>query len=143
MRFTFEGCELDLGRYEVRRDGDVVAVEPQVFDVLVHLVRHRDRVVSKEELLDEVWGDRFVSESALTSRIKAARRAIGDDGTAQRVIRTVHGRGYRFVADALEVAGVGHRRRRGRAMSNSASSSAPRRTASNSPTRRSATGHHS
>jgi DNA-binding winged helix-turn-helix (wHTH) protein len=54
VRFTFEGCELDLGRYEVRRDGDVVAVEPQVFDVLVHLVRHRDRVVSKEELLDEV-----------------------------------------------------------------------------------------
>ncbi len=107
VRFTFEGCELDLGRYEVRRDGDVVAVEPQVFDVLVHLVRHRDRVVSKEELLDEVWGDRFVSESALTSRIKAARRAIGDDGTAQRVIRTVHGRGYRFVADALEVAGAG------------------------------------
>jgi pimeloyl-ACP methyl ester carboxylesterase/DNA-binding winged helix-turn-helix (wHTH) protein len=107
VRFTFEGCELDLGRYEVRRDGDVVAVEPQVFDVLVHLVRHRDRVVSKEELLDEVWGDRFVSESALTSRIKAARRAIGDDGTVQRVIRTVHGRGYRFVADAVEVTGTG------------------------------------
>ena len=80
VRFTFEGCELDLGRYEVRRDGDVIAVEPQVFDVLVHLVRHRDRVVSKEELLDEVWGDRFVGESALTSRIKAARRAVGDDG---------------------------------------------------------------
>ena len=57
-------------------------VEPQVFDVLVHLLRHRDRVVSKEELLDEVWGDRFVSESALTSRIKAARRAIGDDGAS-------------------------------------------------------------
>ena len=110
VRFTFEGCELDLDRYEVRRDGDVVAVEPQVFDVLVHLVRHRDRVVPKEELLDEVWGDRFVSESALTSRIKAARRAIGDDGTAQRMIRTVHGRGYRFVADVGRgAAGGGHR----------------------------------
>ncbi|HEX4982210.1 MAG TPA: alpha/beta fold hydrolase [Ilumatobacteraceae bacterium] len=106
MRFTFENCELDPGRYEVRRDGEAVAVEPQVFDVLVHLVRHRDRVVSKEELLDEVWGDRFVSESALTSRIKAARRAIGDDGTAQRMIRTVHGRGYRFVAEALEQVGT-------------------------------------
>ena len=99
VRFTFEGCELDLGRYELRRDGDVVAVEPQVFDVLVHLVRHRDRVVTKEELLDEVWGDRFVSESALTSRIKAARRAIGDDGPRSGSIRTVHGRGYRFVAE--------------------------------------------
>jgi pimeloyl-ACP methyl ester carboxylesterase/DNA-binding winged helix-turn-helix (wHTH) protein len=80
-----------------------VAVEPQVFDVLVYLVRHRDRVVSKEELLDEVWGDRFVSESALTSRIKAARRAIGDDGANQRIIRTLHGRGYRFVADVDEL----------------------------------------
>ena len=143
MRFTFEDCELDLGRYEVRRDGDVVAVEPQVFDVLVHLVRHRDRVVSKEELLDEVWGDRFVSESALTSRIKAARRAIGDDGTAQRVIRTVHGRGYRFVADALEVVGAEEPTTAPSAMSSSASSSAPRRTVSNSPTPRSATGHRS
>ena len=84
-----------------------VAVEPQVFDVLVHLLRHRDRVVSKEELLDEVWGDRFVSESALTSRIKAARRAIGDDGASQRIIRTLHGRGYRFVADVDELAPSG------------------------------------
>ena len=79
-----------------------MAVEPQVFDVLVHLLRHRDRVVSKVELLDEVWGDRFVGESALTSRIKAARRAIGDDGATQRIIRTFHGRGYRFVADVEE-----------------------------------------
>jgi len=100
--FAFDGCELDADRLELRRDGEAVAVEPQVFDVLVHLLRHRDRVVSKEELLDEVWGDRFVSESALTSRIKAARRAIGDDGTSQRIIRTLHGRGYRFVADVEE-----------------------------------------
>jgi pimeloyl-ACP methyl ester carboxylesterase len=69
-----------------------------VFEVLAYLVAHRDRVVPKEELLDAVWGDRFVSESALTTRIKAARRAVGDDGSAQRVIRTVHGRGYQFVA---------------------------------------------
>ena len=96
---AFAGCELDTGAFELRRDGSVVATEPQVFEVLAFLVRHRDRLVSKEELLDEVWGDRFVSESALTSRIKAARRAVGDDGSAQAVIRTVHGRGYRFVAD--------------------------------------------
>ena len=85
----------------------MVPVEPQVFDVLAYLVRHRDRVVPKTELLDEVWGDRFVSESALTSRIKSVRRAIGDTGRDQRVIKTIHGRGYRFVADVAEVAEVG------------------------------------
>ena len=102
MILAFAGCELDTRAFELRRDGSVVAMEPQVFEVLAFLVRHRDRLVSKEELLDEVWGDRFVSESALTSRIKAARRAVGDDGSAQAVIRTVHGRGYRFVADVEE-----------------------------------------
>ena len=73
-------------------------MEPQVFDVLSLLVQHRSRLVPKEELLDEIWGDRFVSESTLTSRIKAARQATGDDGETQRVIRTVRGRGYMFVA---------------------------------------------
>jgi pimeloyl-ACP methyl ester carboxylesterase/DNA-binding winged helix-turn-helix (wHTH) protein len=102
VRFVFDGCELDSDTFEIRRDGTSVPVEPQVFDVLLHLVRHRDRVITKEELLDEVWGDRFVSESTLTSRVKAARRALGDDGRSQRFIRTVHGRGYRFVA-AVEV----------------------------------------
>ena len=77
-------------------------VEPQVFDVLAYLIAHRERVVPKVELLDAVWGDRFVSESALTTRIKAARRAVGDDGMAQRTIRTVHGRGYQFVAPVVE-----------------------------------------
>ena len=95
----FGDHELDLDRFELRSGAGPVPVEPQVFDVLAFLVEHRDRVVTKEELLDEVWGDRFVSESALTSRIKAARRAVGDTGRAQRVIRTVHGRGYRFVAE--------------------------------------------
>ena len=76
-----------------------VHVEPQVFEMLRYLVANRDRVVSKEELLDAIWGDRFVSESALTSRVKAARRAVGDDGQAQRVIKTVHARGYHFVAE--------------------------------------------
>ena len=102
--WAFEDCELDTDRYELRRAGAPVAVEPQVFDVLAHLVANRDRVVDKHELLDAVWHTRFVTESTLTSRIKAARRAIGDDGRAQRVIRTVHGRGYRFVADVADVA---------------------------------------
>ena len=80
MIFEFEGFELDTERVELRRQGELSHVEPQVFEVLRFLIEHRDRVVSKEELLDNVWGDRFVSESALTSRIKAARQAVGDDG---------------------------------------------------------------
>ena len=102
MIYVFGDCELDLGRYELRRAGAVQPVEPQVFDVLALLLRERKRVVPKEELLDAVWGSRFVGESALTSRVKAARRAIGDDGRTQRLIRTVHGRGYQFVAEVSE-----------------------------------------
>ena len=101
----FGTCELSFERLELRRDGQPVPVEPQVFDVLAYLLTHRDRVVPKTELLDEVWHDRFVSESALTSRIKSARRAVGDTGRDQRIIRTIHGRGYRFVADVTEVPG--------------------------------------
>jgi pimeloyl-ACP methyl ester carboxylesterase/DNA-binding winged helix-turn-helix (wHTH) protein len=100
--FVFDRCELDLDRYELRCDGAVEPVEPQVFDVLAVLVRERERVVRKDELLDLVWGSRYVSESAVTSRVKAARRAIGDDGRAQRLIRTVHGRGYQFVGTVTE-----------------------------------------
>ena len=100
--FVFEGLELDLATYELRRGSSPVPMEPQAFDVLAYLVRHRDRVVPKEELMDEVWHGRFVSESAVTSRIKQARRALGDDGHSQRMIRTLHGRGYRFVADVAE-----------------------------------------
>src|SRR5215210_7105104 len=77
-------------------------MEPQAFDVLVYLVSHRDRVVPKDELMDAIWGGRFVTETAVTSRIKQARKAVGDDGQAQKVIRTVHGRGYRFVAVTVE-----------------------------------------
>ena len=75
----------------------MIRVEPQVFDVLTQLISNHDRFVTKEELFDAVWGGRFVGEAALTSRIKAARRALGDDGESQRYIRTVRGRGYQFV----------------------------------------------
>ncbi len=105
MIFEFNDCELDATRVVLRRGGSEVAVEPQVFDVLQYLVERRGEVVLKEELLDEVWGDRFVSESALTSRLKSARRAVGDDGTRQAVIRTVHGKGYEFVAP-IRIVGV-------------------------------------
>ncbi|MGB3356884.1 MAG: alpha/beta fold hydrolase [Mycobacterium sp.] len=88
---------LDTGRYELRRGDTVIRVEPQVFDVLTQLLSNHERFVSKEELFDAVWGGRFVGEAALTSRIKAVRRALGDDGESQRYIRTVRGRGYQFV----------------------------------------------
>ncbi|HEX6166122.1 MAG TPA: winged helix-turn-helix domain-containing protein, partial [Acidimicrobiales bacterium] len=107
MRFRFAGCELDTGAYRLEVGGRPEPVEPQVFDLLVYLIEHRDRVVPKEELLDNIWGDRFVSESALTSRLKSARRAVGDDGRAQRIIRTAHGRGYQFVAPVEEAAPAG------------------------------------
>ncbi|HEY3005148.1 MAG TPA: transcriptional regulator, partial [Kribbellaceae bacterium] len=110
MTVRFGDCEVSLERLELRRADRVVGVEPQVFDVLTYLLRHRDRVVPKTELLDQIWGNRFVSESALTSRIKSARRAVGDTGRDQRIIKTIHSRGYRFVADvtvAVPSAGPG------------------------------------
>lgn len=88
---------LDTQRYELRSGAELIRVEPQVFDVLTQLVSNAHRFVSKGELFDSVWGGRFVTEAALTSRIKAARRALGDDGESQRFIRTVRGRGYQFV----------------------------------------------
>src|SRR5918995_1833859 len=102
MRYQFGNRVLDTETVELRAGKDVLDVEPQVFDVLAYLIAHRDRVVTREELLDQVWGDRFVSESALTTRIKQVRQAVGDDGREQRVIRTAHGRGYRFVAPVTE-----------------------------------------
>jgi DNA-binding winged helix-turn-helix (wHTH) protein/predicted negative regulator of RcsB-dependent stress response len=104
--YTFGNCEIDTERYELRRDRALHPVEPQVFEVLAYLVTNRARVVTKAELLDNIWGDRFVSESALTSRIKAVRRAVGDDGQRQEIVRTVHGRGYRFVATAEETSAI-------------------------------------
>ena len=99
----FADCELNLDRIVLRRGGEEIRVEPQVFDVLAYLVKHRGAVVRKEELLDAIWGDRFVSESALTTRIKAVRQAVGDDGSQQLIIRTVHGKGYEFVATVEEI----------------------------------------
>jgi DNA-binding winged helix-turn-helix (wHTH) protein/predicted ATPase len=101
MIYSFDGFELDRGHYELRHEGRPVALEPQVFELISYLVEHPGRLLTKEELLDEVWGTRFVTESALTTRVKQARRALGDDGRSQRVIRTVIGRGYRMTADVV------------------------------------------
>jgi predicted ATPase/DNA-binding winged helix-turn-helix (wHTH) protein len=98
VRYAFADCKIDLARHELFRAEELVHVEPQVFDLLAHLVVNAERVVPKGELLDEVWGSRFVTESALTSRVKSARKAVGDDGDAQAVIRTVRGKGFRLIA---------------------------------------------
>jgi len=97
--YVFGEFELDTELYELRRSGAVQPLEPQVFDVLSYLVEHRDHLVTKDELLAKIWPGRIVSESALTSRLKTARQAIGDTGRAQRWIKTLHGRGYRFVGE--------------------------------------------
>ncbi|MGZ5443764.1 MAG: winged helix-turn-helix domain-containing protein [Thermoanaerobaculia bacterium] len=95
--FRFSEFELNLDRYELRRDDAPVKAEPRVLEVLNYLIEHRDRVVPKEELLDKLWPDVHVSESALTTAIRDARRALGDSPTEPRWIRTVYGRGFRFV----------------------------------------------
>lgn len=107
--YSFGDFELDTRQRELRAAGARLHVEPQVFDVLACLFAHRDRVVPKEELLDEVWGHRYVAPATLNSRIKAARQAVGDDGSAQRVIRTIHGVGFRAVAEVAERSAVARR----------------------------------
>jgi DNA-binding winged helix-turn-helix (wHTH) protein len=96
---------LDTDRRELRRESGLVAVEPQVFDLLVHLIQHRERVVSKDDLLASVWQGRIVSESALFNRINAARSAIGDTGDQQRLIKTLPRKGVRFIGKVCDDAG--------------------------------------
>jgi DNA-binding winged helix-turn-helix (wHTH) protein len=103
MTYLFEDYSLDTERRELRRGANLISVEPQVFDLLLLLIRNRSRVVSRDDLIAEVWNGRIVSESALYSRITAARQAIGDSGEVQRLIRTVARKGLRFVADVREV----------------------------------------
>lgn len=102
MLYSFETCVLDLGRRELRKDGQLVDIEPQVFDLLTFLLCHRDRVVSRDDVIAGVWGGRIVSESALASRVNAVRRAIGDDGTAQRLLKTITRKGFRFIGEVHE-----------------------------------------
>jgi TolB-like protein/Tfp pilus assembly protein PilF len=101
MIYRFAPFEIDVDQVELRREGVRVAVEPQVFALLRLLVENRERLVSKDEIIEAVWGGRIVSESAVSSRIKFARQALGDDGAAQRWIRTIHGQGFRFVGEAM------------------------------------------
>ena len=102
--YLFDGYSLDSDLRELRRGTDIVSVEPQVFDLLTFLIRNRGRVVSKDDLIAEVWNRRIVSDSTLSSRITAARHAVGDSGTQQRLIRTRARRGFRFVGSVQEQA---------------------------------------
>ena len=115
MRYRAGDCVLDLRTFEVRKNGHPLSAEPQVLSLLFLLVENRDRLVSKDELVATVWNGRAVSDSAISSRIKSARRLLGDDGGAQRLIRTIHGKGYRFVGDvSVDETNVSATERRGR-----------------------------
>src|SRR5262245_43523685 len=96
MRYRIGTYSIDCGAYEVRSGDGLVSVEPQVFDLLVMLVENRDRVVAKDEIIERIWNGRIISDATLSARIRDARQTLGDDGSAQRLIRTVHGRGFRF-----------------------------------------------
>ena len=100
MSFLFEDYVLDTERRELRREAALLSMEPQVFDLLAFLIKNRDRVVSRDDLLTSVWGRRIVSESTIASRVNTARRIIGDSGEQQRLICTIIGKGVRFVGKA-------------------------------------------
>ena len=105
MLILFGDFDLDTDRRELKRHGELIPLEPQVFDLLVHLVANRDRVVSKDDLIASVWGGRIVSESTLTSRINSLRRAVGDSGERQQLVRTIARKGVRFVGEVCASSG--------------------------------------
>jgi DNA-binding winged helix-turn-helix (wHTH) protein len=106
MHLVFGDYTLDIDWRELSRGGERIALAPQVFDLLLYLVRNRDRVVSKDDLITAVWDGRIVSESAVTTRLNSVRNAIGDSGAEQRLIRTVSRRGVRFVGEVREESGL-------------------------------------
>jgi len=106
MKYSLGSCTIDTDAYEIRRGGEPVPVEPQVFDLLVLLLRNRGRLVTKDEIFERIWNGRIVSDAALSSRVRSMREAIGDDGTAQALIRTVRGRGFRLVGRVTEDVGA-------------------------------------
>jgi DNA-binding winged helix-turn-helix (wHTH) protein len=102
LLYMFDNYVLDPERRELRSGATVVAIEPQAFDLLVHLIRQREHVVSRDEMIESIWGGRIVSESTLSTRINAVRSAIGDSGTDQRLIKTLPRKGVRFVGEVRE-----------------------------------------
>jgi DNA-binding winged helix-turn-helix (wHTH) protein len=105
LRYLFEEYAFDTDRRELHRGPEVVSVAPQVFDLLDYLIRNRERVVSKDDLINAIWNGRIVSDAALTTRVNAARNAIGDSGDEQRLIKTLPRKGFRFVGPVWEAQG--------------------------------------
>jgi DNA-binding winged helix-turn-helix (wHTH) protein len=105
LRYLFEEYAFDTDRRELRRGADVVSLAPQVFDLLDYLIRNRERVVSRDDLINAIWNGRCVSDAALTTRLNVARTAIGDSGYEQRLIKTLPRKGFRFVAPVSEAQG--------------------------------------
>ncbi|MGY4354106.1 DNA-binding winged helix-turn-helix (wHTH) protein [Bradyrhizobium sp. i1.3.6] len=103
MRYLFDEYVLDTDRRELHRGADAVSVAPQVFDILDYLIGNRERVVSKDDLMNAIWKGRIVSEAALATRINGVRTAVGDCGEAQRLIKTIPRKGFRFVGAVREV----------------------------------------
>ena len=107
MIYRFADCEFDDALYQLRRAGEIVALEPQVYRLLAYLLTHRDRVVSRSELFEQLWPGQVVGDAALTYCVGKARKAVDDTGTSQRVIKTVHGHGYRFIAEVRSTEAYG------------------------------------
>jgi DNA-binding winged helix-turn-helix (wHTH) protein len=98
MLYKFNAIELDTENFQIKTNGEETPVEPQVFNLIVLLIHNKDRIVSRDEILDSVWKDRVVSDTSINNHIKSARKVLGDDGIKQQVIKTIHSRGYQFIA---------------------------------------------
>ena len=102
MIYRFNRCRLDTEQYQLSLSDKIVSIEPLVYDLLIYLIEHRERVVTREELFDNLWKGKIVTDAALGARLKDARKAVLDSGTKQEVIKTIHGRGYQFIAEITE-----------------------------------------
>ena len=103
MIYQFGKFEVDTQNYQLRNDGVTVELEPKVFDLLNYLIANRGNLVTRDELFENIWSGQIVSDTSLSNQIRAARKAIGDDGKSQSFIKTVHGRGYQFIAEIDEI----------------------------------------
>src|SRR6187397_126952 len=109
MKYQIAEYTVDTARYRITSRDAVIPAEPKVFDLLVYLIRHRDRVLSREELFREVWDGREVSDATLSNHVKSARKVLGDSGELQSTIQTIRGRGYQFIAPVTEIPNGGDR----------------------------------
>ena len=101
--YQFNKITLDTAQYRLSLAGKLISVEPQVFDLLAYLIKRKERVVTRGELLENLWQGKVVTDSALGTRLRDARKAVGDSGNRQEIIKTIHGRGYQFVGTVTEI----------------------------------------